>query len=282
MDLFYEKTLTLLRRRLVSGGRVVYRLSAREDAAKEGRVAPPDEEAVRRDQEPDPERAAPQAGRKAPLPPEGIRYKENKELQNGLFDGGPKPDDDSLKGMTLEQLEEEVAACKKCGLHADRTNTVFGAGDSSAGIVFIGEAPGREEDLRGIPFVGRAGKLLDRILAAIDLSRDDVYIANILKCRPPGNRDPNEDESKACEGYLKRQLELIDPAVICALGRVAAQNLLKTKSPLGKMRGKIHYYNDIKTIVTYHPAALLRNPHFKRPAWEDMKVLRRIYDESLR
>jgi DNA polymerase len=218
--------------------------------------------------------------REGPLPEEGIRYSAKKTVQSGLFGKEPGPGDEDLDSITFDELEAAVAACRKCGLHEGRTKAVFGAGDRSAKIVFIGEAPGREEDLQGVPFVGRAGKLLDKILAAIEFSREDVYIANILKCRPPGNRDPNEEEVAACEGYLKRQLELIDPVVICALGRVAAQNLLKTKSPLGKMRGKIHYYNDIKTVVTYHPAALLRNPHFKRPAWEDMKMLRSIYDES--
>ncbi|MBD3178095.1 MAG: uracil-DNA glycosylase [Candidatus Latescibacteria bacterium] len=180
----------------------------------------------------------------------------------------------------METLAARVSQCRQCALNSSRTNTVFGAGDPGAGVVFVGEAPGREEDLSGIPFVGRAGKLLDKILEAIDFTRDQIYIANILKCRPPNNRDPLENEVAACEPYLQRQLELMQPELICALGRVAAQTLLRTKSSLGKMRQKLHYYNGIKLIATYHPAALLRNPNFKRPAWEDMKMLRAIYESS--
>ena len=211
----------------------------------------------------------------------GIRYDTAAPVQDKLFSKGAGKDDSTdLSGHDMETLAEEVGKCRKCPLSGSRTNTVFGAGDPSAGVVFVGEAPGREEDLSGIPFVGRAGKLLDKILQAIEFSREQVFIANILKCRPPDNRDPNEKEVAACEPFLQRQLELIEPDIICALGRVAAQTLLRTRSSLGKMRGKIHYYNGIKMIATYHPAALLRNPNFKRPAWEDMKMLRSIYDSS--
>ncbi|MBN2070701.1 MAG: uracil-DNA glycosylase [Candidatus Krumholzibacteriota bacterium] len=183
--------------------------------------------------------------------------------------------------IDLDSLEKTVSRCTRCDLHKTRTKTVFGAGNNSSAIVFVGEAPGRDEDLSGIPFIGRAGKLLDKIIESIGLSRDDVYIANILKCRPPSNRDPNEDEVAACEGYLAEQLKIIDPVLICALGRVAAQNLLKTKDTLKRLRESTHRYNGIKVVVTYHPAALLRNPNFKRPTWEDMKLLRRLYDESV-
>ena len=186
-----------------------------------------------------------------------------------------------LGGFDLDSLEMAVSECRECELHKTRNNTVFGSGNRSSSIVFIGEAPGRDEDLQGVPFVGRAGKLLDKIIEAIGFSREDIYIANILKCRPPGNRDPKEDEVEKCEGYLAAQLKLIDPVLICAMGRIAAQNLLKTKASLKVLREDIHYYNGIKVVVTYHPAALLRNPGFKRPTWEDMKLLRRLYDEAL-
>ncbi|MBN1163893.1 MAG: uracil-DNA glycosylase [Candidatus Krumholzibacteriota bacterium] len=200
-------------------------------------------------------------------------------MQKSLFGGGEEKGAVSPEGRSLEDLERTVAACRKCALSDSRNHTVFGVGNPRARVVFVGEAPGRDEDLQGVPFVGRAGKLLDKILSSIDLSREEVYIANILKCRPPGNRDPKEDEVALCEGYLARQLELIQPRLICALGRVAGQNLLGTKAPLKVLREGIHYYNGIRVVVTYHPAALLRNPHFKRPAWEDMKMLRGLYDE---
>lgn len=179
----------------------------------------------------------------------------------------------------LPQLGEMVAGCTKCGLHKTRTNTVFGDGSPSANIVFIGEAPGRDEDLQGVPFVGRAGKLLDKMITAIGFAREEVYIANILKCRPPNNRDPEKDEVTACEKYLARQIELIDPVIICALGRVAGQKLLGEKAPLRVLREGEHHYNGIRLIVTYHPAALLRNPNWKKGAWEDLQLLKKLHDE---
>ncbi|MCK4537953.1 MAG: uracil-DNA glycosylase [Candidatus Krumholzibacteria bacterium] len=182
--------------------------------------------------------------------------------------------------MDMAGLRTAVAGCERCSLSSTRTNTVFGDGNPRARIVFVGEAPGRDEDLQGVPFVGRSGKLLDKILAAIGFTREDVFIANILKCRPPNNRDPQDVEVVACEEYLARQLQLIDPVVICALGRVAGQTLLKTKESLRVLREGIHHYNGIRLIVTYHPAALLRNPNFKRPTWEDMKLLKKICDEG--
>lgn len=208
----------------------------------------------------------------------GIARNTGRAVQDGLFEGPARAGPD-LSGLDMEALEETVSGCDLCALGSERNRTVFGDGDPGAGIVFVGEAPGKEEDLQGLPFVGRAGKLLDKILEAMDLSRSEVYIANILKCRPPGNRDPNEEEVACCEGYLARQLELIDPVLICALGRVAGQNLLGTRAPLKELRGSLHRYNGIPVLVTYHPAALLRNPHLKRDAWEDMKELRRLYDE---
>ncbi len=209
-----------------------------------------------------------------------VSTRAERTQQSSLFSAGEPDHGPDLGGLDLAGLEKLVSNCRNCALCDGRTNTVFGSGDPASRIVFVGEAPGKEEDLQGVPFVGRAGKLLTKILASIGFSREDVYITNILKCRPPGNRDPQSDEVAACEGYLARQIELINPSMICALGRVAGQNLLKTTASLRSMRDGVHYYNDIKTFVTYHPAALLRNPGFKRAAWEDMKALRKIYDES--
>jgi DNA polymerase len=177
-------------------------------------------------------------------------------------------------------LEKTVSGCIACPLHESRTQTVFGVGNPKTKVLFIGEAPGRDEDLKGEPFVGRAGQLLNKILAAIELKREDVYITNILKCRPPNNRDPQESEVRECENYLKRQIELIQPRVICALGRVAAQWLLQTTAPLSTLRAGEYYYEGIRILPTYHPAALLRNPNFKKPTWEDFKQLKAMLDES--
>lgn len=192
------------------------------------------------------------------------------------------PEISELAGLDLEALEKRVSACTLCPLCEGRNRTVFGSGDPRAKIVFIGEAPGREEDIRGEPFVGRAGQLLTKILASVGFTREEVYITNILKCRPPENRDPNEKEVRACKPYLKRQIELLEPVLICALGRVAGQNLLERNASLSVMRQHIHYYEDVRTIVTYHPAALLRNPNLKRAAWDDIQETRRIYDEALK
>ncbi|KPL02650.1 MAG: hypothetical protein AMJ90_05270 [candidate division Zixibacteria bacterium SM23_73_2] len=185
---------------------------------------------------------------------------------------------DSVEG-DLQKFYQRIKDCKKCPLHVTRTNFVFGEGSGKSRILFVGEAPGREEDIQGKPFVGQAGKLLDKILKAIDFSREEVYIANVLKCRPPGNRDPQPDEIKACEPYLLKQIEILKPEIICALGRISAQALMKTKSPLGQLRGRFHDYHGIKLIVTYHPAALLRYPQYKKGCWEDVQMLRREYDK---
>ena len=173
---------------------------------------------------------------------------------------------------TLDDIAREVSTCQKCALHQSRTNTVFGCGDAQANWLFIGEAPGQNEDEQGQPFVGRAGKLLDMMIAALDMKREQVFIANVLKCRPPDNRDPNPDEVAQCESFLHRQLALIRPRVIVALGRVSAQALLKTDTPIGKLRGQQYHYgaDKIPLIVTYHPAYLLRSPTQKAKAWEDL------------
>ncbi len=182
------------------------------------------------------------------------------------------------KAAALAALAAEVAPCARCKLAAGRTQTVFGVGDPDADLVLIGEAPGRDEDLQGQPFVGRAGQLLNDILKAIGLARGEVYICNILKCRPPDNRDPERDEVEACEPYLKRQLEIIAPRVICCLGRHAAHTLLGTAASLAALRESVHFYAGVPVLVTFHPAALLRNPHWKRPTWDDVRRLRALYD----
>jgi uracil-DNA glycosylase family 4 len=181
---------------------------------------------------------------------------------------------------TLEQLGAHVASCTRCTLYSTAKNPVPGEGSANADLMCVGEAPGATEDETGRPFVGAAGQLLTKILAAIDLKREDVYIVNVLKHRPPGNRNPLPEEVKACSPYLIRQIELIRPKVIIAFGTFAAQTLLDTKLSIGKLRSQIHRYYGVPLIVTYHPAALLRNPSWKRPTWEDVQLARRILDSA--
>ena len=178
----------------------------------------------------------------------------------------------------LAAFAQQICDCQKCALGATRNRFVFGVGDPNAEIMFIGEAPGADEDRLGEPFVGRAGKLLDKILAAIGFDRSRVYIANILKCRPPNNRDPQPDEMDVCLPYLEQQIALIAPHFICCLGRIAAQRLLQVKTPLGKMRGQWFDRYGARVMVTYHPAALLRFAEYKRETWEDVQRLREAYD----
>ena len=177
----------------------------------------------------------------------------------------------------LVAFKESICNCTKCPLSQTRKNFVFGVGNPQADIVFVGEAPGEQEDIQGVPFVGRAGKLLDKILAAIELTRDDIYICNVLKCRPPNNRDPIPFEVEQCEPYLINQLHLINPKLIVALGRISACTILKTKESLKNLRNRIFSYAGVDLLVTYHPAALLRNPNFKKPAWEDFQLIRDKY-----
>lgn len=191
------------------------------------------------------------------------------------------PDDTAGRTALLTRLGEDLSPCLKCPLGETRTTFVFGTGSRDANLMFVGEAPGRDEDLQGEPFVGRAGQLLNRIIESIGFTREEVYIGNILKCRPPDNRDPLSEEVDACEPHLQRQIALIRPVVICALGRIAAQTLLRSTAPLGKLRGRIHRYQGIPLVVTYHPAALLRNPKWKRPTWEDVQLLKEIHDEAV-
>lgn len=188
------------------------------------------------------------------------------------------PAGDSAAGLAM--LAKTVSVCTRCALHETRKQTVFGVGNPRAKLMFIGEAPGADEDAKGEPFVGRAGQLLTRIIAAMGMTREEVYIGNILKCRPPQNRDPLPSEVQCCEEYLRAQIALIQPKYICALGRIAAHWLLKTDAPLGALRSGQHTYEGIPVIVTYHPAALLRNPAFKTPCWEDMKKLMALLKEA--
>lgn len=185
-----------------------------------------------------------------------------------------------LKLDSLAEIAAKVKKCTRCPLYETATHPVPGEGDPDAKLVCVGEAPGAKEDETGRPFVGQAGQLLTKILAAIDMTREQVFICNVLKHRPPGNRNPQPEEVEACSPYLIRQLELIKPKVIVAFGTFAAQTLLQTKTPLGQLRGLVHRYHGIPLIVTYHPAALLRNPAWKRPTWEDVKLARRILDSA--
>jgi DNA polymerase len=196
--------------------------------------------------------------------------------------GEPDPHTDAVvresdaEPLDWDALQAAVASCTRCALHETRTQTVFGVGHADADWMIIGEAPGAEEDRRGEPFVGRAGKLLDEMLRAVGQGRDSVFIANVLKCRPPNNRDPKADESAACRSHLERQIELVSPRIILAVGRIAAQLLLATDAPVGRMRGKVHRLGDTPLVVTYHPAYLLRSPSQKRKSWDDLCLARRV------
>jgi DNA polymerase len=215
---------------------------------------------------------------RSPLPGAGVAV----DSAGAAIPVGPEPVSPvaAPTGTTWESLRAEVLTCTKCTLHTSRTQGVFGVGNREAQWLVVGEAPGAEEDRRGEPFVGRAGHLLDAMLRAIGLNRaNNVYIANVLKSRPPGNRDPKPEEVAACLPFLMRQIELLRPRVMLAVGRIAAQNLLATDAPLGRLRGKVHHFGELNTplIVTYHPAYLLRTPSDKRKAWEDLKFARSVF-----
>ena len=186
--------------------------------------------------------------------------------------------DDLVTLSTMAEVDARIRVCRACGLCAGRTNAVPGQGDSRAKLFLVGEGPGATEDAQGLPFVGQAGSLLNGILDAIEIPRDSVYITNIVKCRPPQNRKPLPDEIAACMPYLHRQLELIRPKVIVALGGTAGEAMLGVRKSLGELRGKVHTYNGIPLIVTYHPAALLRNPNWKKPTWDDVRIARQLLD----
>jgi uracil-DNA glycosylase len=214
------------------------------------------------------EAAAPTLGAKRAAP---VIAKPPVPSPQSLVPGG----DERRRVIMLKEwpaLKADVAGCTACGLHAKRNKTVFGVGDENAEWLFVGEGPGAEEDAQGEPFVGQAGRLLDNMLAAIDLKRgENVYIANVVKCRPPGNRNPEPGEALACEPYLHRQIDLISPKLIIALGRVAAANLLASNASVASMRGRVHEYRGIPLIVTYHPAYLLRTLEDKAKAWVDLR-----------
>ena len=181
------------------------------------------------------------------------------------------PAENWVSSDSLQTLQQQICECQKCSLGKTRNKFVFGVGNPKADIMVVGEAPGADEDLKGEPFVGRAGQLFTKILEAIQLKREEVFICNILKCRPPNNRDPLLSEVEQCEPYLWKQIDLVQPKFILCLGRISAQVLLKTNDSLTKLREKVHTYRGIPLIVTYHPAALLRNPHWKKPTWEDVQ-----------
>jgi DNA polymerase len=215
----------------------------------------------------------PPAARTAvPLPPPGTVF--DPPVSSDLFSADPLRD-----AASLEAVARLVAGCTKCRLCESRTHTVPGEGPADARLVVVGEGPGRTEDATGRPFVGQAGELLTKILAAIDLPREQVYICNVVKCRPPENRVPQFDEVAACVPYLFRQLELMRPKVILAMGGTAAQTMVNSKQSLGAMRNHVHRFRGIPVIVTYHPAALLRNPNWKKPTWDDIRIARRLLDD---
>jgi DNA polymerase len=183
-----------------------------------------------------------------------------------------------VQNEALNAIRAELQDCRSCKLCSSRKNLVFGSGDPHAELMFVGEAPGADEDEQGLPFVGRAGQLLTKIIESVGLSRSEVFICNILKCRPPNNRNPEADEIAACEQFLFRQVEAVKPKILCALGTFGAQTLLRTTEPIGRLRGRLLDYRGVKLLATYHPAYLLRNPMEKRKVWEDMLVIRKYLD----
>ena len=214
--------------------------------------------------------ASPGKSNAGDLPPLGLTYDPPAQ---DLFSSDPVQ-----RSTTLAQIADLVAECTKCRLCERRTTTVPGEGADRARLVVVGEGPGKTEDETGRPFVGKAGELLTKILSAIDLKREQVFICNIVKCRPPENRTPQYDEIAVCVPYLFRQIELIGPSVILAMGNTAAQTLLNTKQSLGALRGKVHRFRGVPVIATYHPAALLRNPNWKKPTWDDVRIAHRLLD----
>ncbi|HSW37998.1 MAG TPA: uracil-DNA glycosylase [Acidobacteriota bacterium] len=186
----------------------------------------------------------------------------------------PSPGKEPLPHESLDDVREDLGDCRRCKLARERRNIVFGSGNSGAELMFVGEAPGAEEDAQGLPFVGRAGQLLTKIIESIGIRREEVYIGNILKCRPPGNRNPEPDEIAACEPFLFRQIQAVNPSVICALGAFGSQTLLQTTETIGRLRGRLLDYRGTKLMATFHPAYLLRNPIEKRKVWEDMSIIR--------
>jgi DNA polymerase len=267
--------------------------------ARPGRPAPPSRPDSVSEKEPElmprrPAASAPEPPRRPAAADDAVHVPSTQEgavpaspledVPAGLVVGGASRalfEDPAFKLATLDEIAATVASCRRCPLYATATNAVPGAGNPNADFMIVGEAPGANEDAQGVPFVGQAGQLLTKIIEAINLTRDDVFIANVLKHRPPGNRNPLPEEVTACSPYLVRQIELVRPKVLLALGTFAAQTLLETKLTIGKLRGQVHRYYGVPLIVTYHPAALLRNPAWKRPTWEDVQLARRILDRAL-
>jgi len=246
---------------------------------------PPTPPRAERTESPRPERAKPPRARKSADAPRRGRASKKSEPPPipgpGIVVPAPASDlfaADPLADATLDGLATQINGCTKCRLHTSRTHAVPGEGPPDARLVVVGEGPGANEDAQGRPFVGRAGALLDDILAAIDCPRETVYIANVVKCRPPDNRKPQGDEIEACMPYLHRQLALIRPKVILAMGATAAEALLQTRASLSALRNRVHDYRGTPLIVTYHPAALLRNPNWKRPTWDDVRIARQLLD----
>ena len=202
--------------------------------------------------------------------------RDEPSAQTDDTDASLAPSGEAIEALNWSELRDSVAGCTRCVLHTSRSQTVFGVGNHDADWMIIGEAPGAEEDRRGEPFVGRAGKLLDEMLRAVGEPRDKVFIANILKCRPPDNRDPKPAEAAACRDYLERQIALVRPKIILAVGKIAAQHMLGSDETVGKMRGTVHQHGDIPLIVTYHPAYLLRSPSQKAKAWDDLCLATRV------
>lgn len=223
--------------------------------------------------------ARPQARTATPAAARATAPEKKKQLPTF----GPPPAAEGREAdweQQLDALRREAKGCTACPLHETRQNVVVDSGSGKVPLVFVGEAPGADEDAQGDAFVGRAGKLLTKIIAAIGLDRREVYICNVIKCRPPGNRNPQPVEIETCSPYLRRQLEILKPRVICTLGLFATQLLLDSKAPIGKLRGRLFHYQGIPLIPTYHPAALLRNPNLKRTVWEDVQLLRKVLDEG--
>jgi uracil-DNA glycosylase family 4 len=195
-------------------------------------------------------------------------------LETSPLERGRRVEDTPAEGPSLDIIRAEIGDCQRCKLARTRTNIVFGSGSPHAELVFVGEAPGYDEDQQGLPFVGRAGQLLTKIIESINLKREDVYICNVLKCRPPDNRNPEPDEVASCNPFLRKQLVTIRPKIVCCLGTFAAQTVLQTAAPISKLRGKFFDMDGIRVIATFHPAYLLRSPEKKREVWEDMKQIR--------
>ena len=243
--------------------------SAAANAVSAAQPAPPRTAA----QQP-PAAEAPAAPGPEPAPPAGGgSERSGNALEISMFDQVSVPDA-ATAADRLRLIREELGACTRCKLHAGRTTLVYGVGNPDAELMFVGEAPGRDEDLQGIPFVGRAGQLLTRIIESIELRREDVYIANVIKCRPPDNRNPAPDEVRTCEPFLFAQVDAIRPRVIVALGSFAARTLLRTEDAISKLRGRVYDYRGARLVPTFHPAFLLRSPDRKRDVWEDMKKIR--------